>query len=101
VLAVAFQLGKRMPAIAQADEPSALCYRPKTVARMLETSEATLAWWRCRGGGPAYFKRGRSVFYAADAVRQFMQELRGPFRVTAEDVVTIEANARHATQAAA
>lgn len=36
--------------------------------------EATLATWRCRGGGPDFFRRGSLIFYRARDVAQFVQD---------------------------
>ena len=42
-------------------------------SRYLSVSPATLAYWRSRGAGPAWFKLGRRVMYRPAALDQFVE----------------------------
>lgn len=42
-------------------------------------STTTLAWWRCKGKGPAYLKIGNRIMYAESALDAFIaQSQRAP-----------------------
>ncbi|WP_083300942.1 helix-turn-helix domain-containing protein [Jeongeupia sp. USM3] len=45
---------------------------PAHAAPLLRVTETTLATWRCRGGGPAYIKRGGRVLYRLADLQAFM-----------------------------
>lgn len=47
------------------------------VATLLRTSPETVRWWRHEKKGPASFKVGRRVLYAAEDVEAFIAEARG------------------------
>jgi predicted DNA-binding transcriptional regulator AlpA len=42
-------------------------------ARFLGLSKATLARWRCLGGGPPFVKLGGRVLYARQRLKEFVQ----------------------------
>ena len=46
------------------------------VAEMLRTSAETVRYWRHVSKGPASFKVGRRVLYAAEDVEAFIREAR-------------------------
>ncbi len=46
------------------------------VAELLRTSAETVRYWRHIGKGPASFKAGRRVLYAAEDVESFVREAR-------------------------
>ena len=44
-------------------------------ARRLNTSEATLRWWRHGGLGPQSFRAGRRVMYRAADLERWVEDL--------------------------
>lgn len=46
----------------------------KEVAEETRVPEATLAWWRHVGQGPAWFKIGRRVLYRRDELDKWLTE---------------------------
>lgn len=44
---------------------------PEKTAEILEVSTRTLANWRSDGDGPAFYKKGRIVFYDLKDVEEF------------------------------
>jgi excisionase family DNA binding protein len=46
------------------------------VAEITRTPAETLRYWRHVGKGPRSFKLGRRVLYAADDVREFIEQAR-------------------------
>lgn len=46
---------------------------PIELASEFELSPQTLADWRCYGGGPAYLKIGRRVWYPKEAVELWLE----------------------------
>lgn len=47
---------------------------PEKTAEILEVSTRTLANWRSDGGGPAFYKKGRIVFYDLQEVEDFERQ---------------------------
>ena len=45
----------------------------RQVARILGVSVRTVQGWRLRGGGPRYYKLGRSVRYSRSDVEEFLR----------------------------
>ena len=45
---------------------------PKSVATFLSVSVATLADWRCRGGGPRFTRAGHLVRYRMSALNEWL-----------------------------
>lgn len=45
---------------------------PTEAAEYIGTSEGTLRWQRCRGGGPAYHKDGGRYFYLRDELDAYL-----------------------------
>ena len=50
---------------------SDLC-TPSKAAEYLGVPAGTLAWWRCRGEGPAFLKVGRRVLYRLDVLDEYL-----------------------------
>ena len=46
--------------------------RPKEAAKLLGTTEKTLADWRCRGTGPVYCKSGSAVVYPLSEIEKYI-----------------------------
>lgn len=46
--------------------------REHRAAEILSISARTLQNWRCRGGGPAFIRLGRSVRYRAEDLQEFV-----------------------------
>jgi predicted DNA-binding transcriptional regulator AlpA len=46
----------------------------REAARRLNTSEATLRWWRHMGQGPQSFRAGRRVMYRATDLERWIDE---------------------------
>jgi DNA-binding transcriptional MerR regulator len=47
---------------------------PAEAAEYVGTSEGTLRWYRCRGGGPPYHKEGARYFYLRDELDAYRAE---------------------------
>ena len=45
---------------------------PTEAAEYIGTSEGTLRWQRCRGGGPTYHKDGGRYFYLRDELDAYV-----------------------------
>lgn len=45
----------------------------KEVALILRTTSITLARWRKRGCGPAWYRSGQKILYTAEGVNQFLR----------------------------
>ncbi|KQM12989.1 helix-turn-helix domain-containing protein [Novosphingobium sp. Leaf2] len=43
-------------------------------AILLDKTEGTLRWMRCKGKGPAYAKKGKFVLYARSEIGAYLKE---------------------------
>lgn len=53
--------------------PQQRYFKTSGASRYCSVSEKRLEKLRCSGGGPRYFKRGRSVFYCIEDLDAWMQ----------------------------
>ncbi|AUZ85149.1 helix-turn-helix transcriptional regulator [Methylophaga nitratireducenticrescens] len=49
----------------------------KQVAEILQIAPATLAKWRCCGGGPSFLKIGALVRYSRASVNEWLRSVEG------------------------
>ena len=49
-------------------------FKDVEAAKILNVATSTLRKWRCKGGGPAYRKLGRSCRYTIDDLRQYVEK---------------------------
>jgi excisionase family DNA binding protein len=58
--------------------PEKSFFSPKELSEYLDIPYATLAAWRCRGGGgPAWYRLGRHVRYRREDVLAWIEQNRG------------------------
>jgi hypothetical protein len=49
-------------------------FTPEEVASRYRQSLATLATWRCKGGGPRYIKLGRRILYRETDLQAWVEQ---------------------------
>jgi predicted DNA-binding transcriptional regulator AlpA len=59
---------------AEKEQVKKITLRPRDVAEVFGIPKSTLAYLRCVGGGPRYFKQpgGRSIFYLLSEVEEWI-----------------------------